>query len=366
MAKFFFKRKKTKVKNKELSTVLLVDNNPGFLQSYRIFLEKEGFNVFTSANSSEALTIIKEIKIDIALIDLKLGQEDGIDVGEMLMNLSKNLKIILLTAHPTFETAIEATKKGFFYFLDKNSPVSEIVSRIHKATGPTKKPLKNETNNKNCLKFITICKHSLIKERIEEIAEKNLCFNYEKSFKSVNSIKESGFQKEIDLVILCASCISGDIRTIYFELKNLFNLFPFAKIVISNDSFTDIEKTELLKAGIKGFFSNEMNSTQIEKGLKSINEGGIWAPRNIITNAITADINYISNLLHKYDDPYKLSKREKEILKTLVYGLKNKDIADRLYISEMTVKTHINRIFKKLEVDSRVKAILKAKEEHLV
>lgn len=365
MRRFSFNRRKTAVKNKELSTVLLVDDDPDILQSYSIFLEKEGFSVFTSVNGSEALTIIKEIRIDVALIDLRLGKEDGISVGEMLMNLSKDLKMILFTAYPTFEIAVKATKKGFFYFLDKSSPVSEVITKIHEAIGIQKKTLKKK-KNKDCLKFITICKHSLIMERIEEIAEKNLCFNYAKSFKSVNSIKESGFQKEIDLAILCASCISGDIKDIYFDLRNLFNLFPFAKIVISNDNFTDNEKTELLKAGIKGFFSNEMDSTQIEKGLRSIKEGGIWAPRNIITNAITTDINYISNLLYKYVDPYKLSKREKEILKTLVYGLKNKEIADRLYISEMTVKTHINRIFKKLEVDSRVKAILKAKEEQLV
>ncbi|MEN8152883.1 MAG: response regulator [Acidobacteriota bacterium] len=353
------------IKKNKHTSILLIDDDQDILKSYSIFLKKSGFNIFTALNSSEALEITKEIKIDIALIDFRLGGENGITAGEMLMNSSKNLTAILFTAYPSFELAVEATKKGFFSFLEKNSSISKVVSVLNEAAG-SKKDLNKKVKSKDCMSFITICKHSLIMERIEEITKKNLCFNYAKSFKSVSNIKDSGFQTEIDLVIICASCISGENKDIYFTLKNLFELFPFAKIVISNDKFNDNEKAELIKAGIKGFFSNEMNSAQIEKGLKSIKEGGIWASRDILSRAITTDINYISNLLNEYDDPYDLSKREKEILKTLVYGLKNKEIADRLYISEMTVKTHINRIFKKLVVDSRVKAILKAKEEHLV
>ena len=97
-----------------------------------------------------------------------------------------------------------------------------------------------------------------------------------------------------------------------------------------------------------------------------IRDGGIWAERKILNLAIEPDIAQISKMLSDYKDSYNLSIREKEILQTMVLGIMNRDIAERLYISEKTVKTHINRIFKKLNVDSRVKAILKAKDENLV
>ena len=175
-----------------------------------------------------------------------------------------------------------------------------------------------------------------------------------------------GFQKETDLAIVCAACIFKGIDESVRSIKDLYTLFPFVKIIIINENFNDKEKSQFLKMGIKGFFNSEMNSTDIEKALLVIRDGGIWAERKILNIAIEPDITQISRVLSSYDKNYNLSRREKEILRTLVLGIRNRDIADRLFISEKTVKTHINRIFKKLGVDSRVKAILKAKEENLV
>lgn len=57
-----------------------------------------------------------------------------------------------------------------------------------------------------------------------------------------------------------------------------------------------------------------------------------------------------------------LSKREKEVLHLLTEGLNNQEIADRLFVSLPTIKTHISNLFVKLEVKSRSQAIIKAKE----
>jgi DNA-binding NarL/FixJ family response regulator len=61
-----------------------------------------------------------------------------------------------------------------------------------------------------------------------------------------------------------------------------------------------------------------------------------------------------------------LTKREKQILVCLARGQGNKEISDSLYISTETVKTHIKNIFKKLEVKSRLEAVIAAKERHLI
>jgi DNA-binding NarL/FixJ family response regulator len=57
-----------------------------------------------------------------------------------------------------------------------------------------------------------------------------------------------------------------------------------------------------------------------------------------------------------------LSKRETEVLKLLSEGISNQEIAEKLYISENTVKTHTSRLFEKLGVKNRTAAVLKAKE----
>jgi DNA-binding NarL/FixJ family response regulator len=61
-----------------------------------------------------------------------------------------------------------------------------------------------------------------------------------------------------------------------------------------------------------------------------------------------------------------LTKREKQILDCLARGQGNKEISDSLYISTETVKTHVKNIFKKLDVKSRLEAVVAAKEKHLI
>ena len=71
--------------------------------------------------------------------------------------------------------------------------------------------------------------------------------------------------------------------------------------------------------------------------------------------------NEPQNTLDK-NNTYGLTEREIDILRKITQGYKNKQIADQLEISEQTVKTHINRILKKLRVDNRTKAVLVAME----
>lgn len=61
-----------------------------------------------------------------------------------------------------------------------------------------------------------------------------------------------------------------------------------------------------------------------------------------------------------------LSKRELEVLELLGEGLSNQEIADRLFVSLNTIKTHVNRVYTKLEVNRRTQAVNKAKALHLI
>ncbi|PWZ69488.1 response regulator [Staphylococcus pseudintermedius] len=62
----------------------------------------------------------------------------------------------------------------------------------------------------------------------------------------------------------------------------------------------------------------------------------------------------------------KLSKRETEVLKEMAKGKTNKEIAETLFVSEKTIKTHVSHIFSKLEVTDRTKAAIYAMENHLI
>lgn len=350
------------------STILIVDNKKHGIGEFLPALKREDLIFHSTINPKEALALISRMAVDVVLICSHLEGASGMTLGEAIMHRSPGTRVILFTEHPSFETAIDATKKGFFYFLEKTSPIEKIREKVFEAirSGIPSGAELSARKQKNCLRFITICKHSLIVDQIKLISEENICLDYSRNFGSVKEIARSGFHKETDLAMVCASCSFTDLEASIQSIKELYTLFPFIKIIVFNENYSDREKAQLLKLGVKGLFGSDMNSVLLQKALLVIRDGGIWAERKILNMAIEPDAAQISRMLSRFDSSYDLSIREKEILRTMVLGIRNRDIAERLYISEKTVKTHVNRIFKKLGVDSRVQAILKAKEENLV
>lgn len=77
-------------------------------------------------------------------------------------------------------------------------------------------------------------------------------------------------------------------------------------------------------------------------------------------DANTEGVPIIAN--EKIIDKFGISKREYEVLKLLGTGMSNQEIADALFVSQNTVKTHTSRLFEKLAVKNRTQAILKSKE----
>ena len=79
-----------------------------------------------------------------------------------------------------------------------------------------------------------------------------------------------------------------------------------------------------------------------------------------ITPGVTEGVSIIEN--EKIIDTLGISKREYEVLKLLGTGMSNQEIADALFVSQNTIKTHTSRLFEKLAVKNRTQAILKSKE----
>ena len=97
------------------------------------------------------------------------------------------------------------------------------------------------------------------------------------------------------------------------------------------------------------------------KAIKVVCAGEMWVERKLVTRAFQG--GYIKNP-DKENSPENtngiLTPREKEVLLHLTQGSSNKEIANQLFISEKTVKSHLNAIFKKLNVSRRLEAVLYA------
>lgn len=126
------------------------------------------------------------------------------------------------------------------------------------------------------------------------------------------------------------------------------------KILLISDKswFYDYEKQvpELIIRGVSGILSPEADFAVLKKALRVVHSGELWLDRKAIKNVIL-QINQAEKKIH-------LTKKEKEILNLICDGYRNKEIAQKLDISENTVKSHCNRIFKKFGVSDRLQLAL--------
>jgi DNA-binding NtrC family response regulator len=114
--------------------VLIVDDEASLRTALFRALDRKGYQVITAATAKEAETISQSDKaLDLALVDLRLPDGDGIELMTKLKAMHPRVQVIILTGHATIETAVEATRKGAFHFVTKPCNLDEIVSLADRA-----------------------------------------------------------------------------------------------------------------------------------------------------------------------------------------------------------------------------------------
>jgi DNA-binding NarL/FixJ family response regulator len=120
---------------------------------------------------------------------------------------------------------------------------------------------------------------------------------------------------------------------------------------------------EALKLGVAGIVLKESAPFQILDSIRRVAAGGQWIDQ-VISNRT------LDGVLRRQSGARKvaavLTAREIEVVRMVAQGLRNKEIADQLSITEGTVKAHLRTIFEKLGIDSRMKLILYAREKRMV
>jgi LuxR family transcriptional regulator, positive regulator of biofilm formation len=110
-----------------------------------------------------------------------------------------------------------------------------------------------------------------------------------------------------------------------------------------------------LQTGVKGIFYEGVPLEVFIEGIFKILNGGVWFPEDLMLRWIASHRRRV--IVHAKERPF-LSSREIEIIGKLAEGLTNDEIAGQLHISLYTVKTHLQNIYRKVEVSNRTQAIL--------
>lgn len=114
--------------------VLIVDDEAGLRTALFRALDRKGFQVITASSKKEAETISQSDKpLDLALVDLRLPDGDGLELMSQLKAIHRNCQVIILTGFGSIEKAVEATQRGAFHFVTKPFNLDAILTLIERA-----------------------------------------------------------------------------------------------------------------------------------------------------------------------------------------------------------------------------------------
>jgi DNA-binding NarL/FixJ family response regulator len=141
-------------------------------------------------------------------------------------------------------------------------------------------------------------------------------------------------------------------------LGNILDRNENARILVVGDKLREPDSYTLLRQGVKGILSYEEAREQLARALPQVAAGGIWVPRNVLSRFVDSILSTTQGRRLRADSPSELSRREQEVLGGLLENLANKEVADRLHISERTVKFHVSNLLAKFGVRRRADLIL--------
>ncbi|TOE34853.1 LuxR C-terminal-related transcriptional regulator [Vibrio parahaemolyticus] len=164
--------------------------------------------------------------------------------------------------------------------------------------------------------------------------------------------------RPISAIVLDYSVITDEVFARYMEFKTP-HLTGTLEILINCDK--SISTDELFVWGaLAGIFYTSDDIQTLQTGIDKVLQGDMWFSRKFAQQYIT-HLRRHSRPINK-NVPAILTKREQQIITFLSMGASNQQIAEQLFVSENTVKTHLHNIFKKIDVKNRVQALIWAKE----
>jgi len=142
---------------------------------------------------------------------------------------------------------------------------------------------------------------------------------------------------------------------------------PSAKIIMLTISDEEADLYEAIKAGATGYLLKEISIEEVASAIRAVQNGQSLISPSMASKLLTEFATMVKRTDSKAQLPTpRLTDREMEVLRLVARGLNNRDIAKELYISENTVKNHVRNILEKLQLHSRMEAVVYAVREKLL
>ena len=113
--------------------LLLVDDEEGFVNVIANRMSKRGIDTTKALNGIDAIQALRKQDFDVAVLDLKMEDMDGIEVLKIFKKMVPEMPVIMLTGHGSARAAREGIEQGAFDYLSKPCELQELVEKIREA-----------------------------------------------------------------------------------------------------------------------------------------------------------------------------------------------------------------------------------------
>jgi two-component system, NtrC family, nitrogen regulation response regulator NtrX len=113
--------------------ILVIDDEAAIRDSLRMTLEYEGYEFVGAATGQEGMALVEREAPDLVLLDVKMPGMDGLEVLDRLRAMNEALPVVVISGHGTITTAVEATKKGAFDFIEKPFASERVLVSLRNA-----------------------------------------------------------------------------------------------------------------------------------------------------------------------------------------------------------------------------------------
>ncbi len=155
-----------------MAKILIIDDEKSIRSTLREILEYEKYQVEEAENGEIGLEMLGKSDFDVVLCDIKMPKLDGIEVLEKSHSLGKDTPFIMVSAHGTIETAVEATKKGAFDFIQKPPDLNRLLLTVRNALDQSSLVTETKVLRKRVSKTFDIIGKSLAIEHVKETIDK--------------------------------------------------------------------------------------------------------------------------------------------------------------------------------------------------
>lgn len=210
------------------------------------------------------------------------------------------------------------------------------------------------------IKIVLVDDHNLFREGLKLILSKNANFELIADFSNGKDFLKGLTQLESDIVLMDIEMpeING-IESTKAAIKQNKNLKIIALSMHTDESMY----AEMIKAGVKGYLSKDMNSKRLFEAIETVHKG-----ENYFSTAMLNDI-FIKLHEKKIDPPKdkpKFSAKELETIKLICKGLSNQEIAEKMKVSVKTVESYKTKLMQKIDTKNSAGIILYAIKNKLV